>query len=160
MISPNAAKFYNGSPEYFSRLVEKTGLSQREVARRLGVGYSSLRAYMDGTRAVIYPVQFALEALAETIGKFEGKFKLSTGEALVSAEVRECQLPEAAALAEDGELPRNWDTEQFLWLCEFSINNSPAGRFFAKPSSLGLDMQDADSVLQHCLGLAKERGVI
>ena len=63
-MSPNATKNYNGSPEYFSGLVDKTGLSQREVARRLGIGYSSLRAYMDGTRAIVYPVQYALEQLA------------------------------------------------------------------------------------------------
>ena len=160
MKSPNAVKHYNGSAEYFSSLVEKTGLSQREVARRLGVGYSSLRAYMDGTRAVIYPVQFALEILAENAGRFEGRFKLASGEVLVKAEVRECQLPEAVALAEDGELPRHWDTEQFLWLCEFSVNGLPAGRFFSKPGCLTLDMQDGDSVLRHCLGLAKERGII
>lgn len=81
MISPNAVEFYNGSPEYLSDLVEKTGLSQREVARRLGVGYSSLRAYMDGTRAVIYPVQFALEALAESADKsfYRVEFNLDAG---------------------------------------------------------------------------------
>lgn len=161
MISPNAERLYSGSSEYFSSLVEKTGLSQREVARRLGVGYSSLRAYMDGSRAVIYPVQFALEVLAQQLaGRFEGRFKLASGEVLVSAEVRECQLPEAEALANEGELPRHWDSEQSLWLCEFSINLVPAGRFFSKPSCLGLDMQDPDDVLRHCLGLAKDRGVI
>lgn len=80
-MSPNATKNYNGSPEYFSGLVDKTGLSQREVARRLGVGYSSLRAYIDGTRAVIYPVQFALEALVESIDKsfYRVEFNLDTG---------------------------------------------------------------------------------
>lgn len=158
-MSPNATKNYNGSPEYFSGLVDKTGLSQREVARRLGIGYSSLRAYMDGTRAIVYPVQYALEQLAAP-KRFEQVFNLASGQAVLTAEVKSISLPEAEALANEGELPKHWDYEQELWLCEFSINRVPAGRFFSKPSSLSLDMTDPDDVLRHCLGLAKDRGVI
>lgn len=159
MEKPNAVEKYNGAPEYFCALVERTGLSQREIARRLGIGYSSLRAYMDGSRAIIYPVQYALEQLAAP-ERFEQVFNLASGQAVVTAEVKSISLPEAEALANEGELPKHWDYERELWLCEFSINRVPAGRFFSKPSGLGLDMKDSDGVLRHCLGLAKDRGVV
>lgn len=55
---------YSSDPQYLRGLVEKTGLTQREIARRLGIGFSSLRAHLDGTRQIPYPVLACLRVLA------------------------------------------------------------------------------------------------
>ncbi|MDR2259994.1 MAG: helix-turn-helix domain-containing protein [Azoarcus sp.] len=68
---PDATK-YNPDPEYLRELIARTGLSQRECARRIGISDRNMRAHI--TRAgklspAPYPVQFALESLADAMGR-------------------------------------------------------------------------------------------
>lgn len=63
------AKKFNPDPLYLREVISKTGLSQRECARRIGVDERMLRAYLAkresmSAREASYPVQFALEYLA------------------------------------------------------------------------------------------------
>lgn len=60
------ASLHNPDPRYIAGLIEQTGLTQAEVARRLGVTARALRNYMDEKlkREINYPTQFALECLA------------------------------------------------------------------------------------------------
>lgn len=57
--------WHNPDPEYLRHLVERTGLSQRGVARRLGYPERKFRYHLTGDIECPYVVQFALEALAE-----------------------------------------------------------------------------------------------
>jgi len=71
MQPPNALN-YNNDPEYLHRLIMQTGLSQRAVAEKLGVGQRIFRSYIADRGAVTaqpipYPVQYALEMLALSI---------------------------------------------------------------------------------------------
>jgi transcriptional regulator with XRE-family HTH domain len=62
------AKNHNPDPAYLRELVERTGLSQRECARRIGISERNMRAHLTfGGRLLPapYPVQFALECLAQ-----------------------------------------------------------------------------------------------
>lgn len=72
MKKPNA-ELYNGDHQRFAELVDATGMSKRAVARALGIGYSTLRCYLDGTRTLTYVVQYAVEQLANS----ESKIKLT-----------------------------------------------------------------------------------
>jgi len=52
-------------------LIDESGLSQREIARRIGIDPRAIRYYVSGKpgkngklRLAPYPVQFALECLA------------------------------------------------------------------------------------------------
>lgn len=70
-MTPNAS-LHNPSPEYIRALVERSGLSQREAAKRIGVSDRLLRYYLTAgadSRSAPYPVQFALEALAGEVTK-------------------------------------------------------------------------------------------
>lgn len=58
------ASHYNPSPKYIRGLMLATGLSQRAIARQIGVSDRMLRYYATGERTCTYPVQFALEQLA------------------------------------------------------------------------------------------------
>ena len=66
---PDASE-HNGDPLYLRDLIARSGLSQRQVAERLGIRRTELQAYLFSEddprhRTVPYPVQFALECLAE-----------------------------------------------------------------------------------------------
>jgi transcriptional regulator with XRE-family HTH domain len=63
---PDARK-HNPDPLYLRALIERTGLSQAECARIIGVSARTLREYLalEGKlHEASYPVQFALECLA------------------------------------------------------------------------------------------------
>jgi len=68
-MKPNALN-YNPDPEYLRELIAKTGMTQAEVARRIGIDGRSIRRYLASTAAATYitapyTVQFAIECLAE-----------------------------------------------------------------------------------------------
>lgn len=60
---------HNPSADFIRELVRATGLSQRQVAKRIGVNESTLRGYLNANHASAcpYPVQFCLEALVEEL---------------------------------------------------------------------------------------------
>jgi hypothetical protein len=65
---PNAPNLHWPTPEYTRALCQATGLSKREIARRLGISDRMLRYYcMAAThpsfRPIPYTEQFALERL-------------------------------------------------------------------------------------------------
>jgi predicted transcriptional regulator len=64
-MTPDAA-LHNPDPSYLRSLVERSGLSQRECARQLGLSERVMRYYLSGDdpREAPYVVQFALEQLA------------------------------------------------------------------------------------------------
>ena len=68
MSAPDA-RLHNPDPAYLRKLIERAGLSQREAARRIGVGERVMRCYLAPREAATaqsapYPVQYALERLA------------------------------------------------------------------------------------------------
>lgn len=66
-MKPDASK-HNPDPLYLRQLVEQSGLSQRECARRIGIGERTMRQYLASSGRcdqAPYPVQFALEALVK-----------------------------------------------------------------------------------------------
>lgn len=63
------ARLYNPSPLYLRSLVKKSGVSQREASRTLGLSWNGFHNYLrDETDALYRPanycVQFALECMA------------------------------------------------------------------------------------------------
>lgn len=64
------ASLHDPSVDYLRGLIELTGLSQRAVAERIGIGHRLLKYYLTTPgqgkehRVAPYPVQFALERLA------------------------------------------------------------------------------------------------
>jgi transcriptional regulator with XRE-family HTH domain len=68
-MNPDATN-HDPRPEYLRALVARSGLSQREAARRIGVSERLLRYYLaplEGDhREAPYPVQFSLESLASS----------------------------------------------------------------------------------------------
>ena len=66
-MRPDAGK-HNPSPEYIRALVDGSGLSQRQAAKRIGISERSMRYYLSDAasdyRPAPYVVQFALESLA------------------------------------------------------------------------------------------------
>jgi len=69
MNKPDAAKHYNGSPEYLRGLIEAAGVGQNTAADLVGISPRMMRYYVgeEGTeqhRPAPYAVQFALECLA------------------------------------------------------------------------------------------------
>lgn len=67
-MKPDSTK-YNPDPEYLRELISKTGLSQREIARRIGVSERSFRQFLANRHASTaldapYPVQYCLEQMA------------------------------------------------------------------------------------------------
>ena len=68
------ATHHNPDPAYLRGLITRAGLSQREAARRLGIGERIMRAYLaDPDKATAqrapYPVQYAMEQLAARVIK-------------------------------------------------------------------------------------------
>jgi len=68
---PDATR-HRPDPEYITSLVElakqRNGLtSQDAVAKRMGVGRSTLKDWMSGVAQVGYPAQYTLERLAGVI---------------------------------------------------------------------------------------------
>ena len=70
-MKPDASR-HDPRPEYLRALVTQSGLTQREVARRLGISARLLRYYVTdpgsghGFRVAPYPVQYALEQLVRS----------------------------------------------------------------------------------------------
>lgn len=64
-MTPDANQ-HNPSPDYLRDLIARSGLSQRECARVLGIGWSTMKDYLNSSHpsAAPYAVQFALEQLA------------------------------------------------------------------------------------------------
>ena len=61
---------HNPDPQYLRALIDKSGLSQRECARRLGISPRALRQYITHEynatyTPVLYVVQYGLEGLAK-----------------------------------------------------------------------------------------------
>lgn len=68
-MTPDATR-HNPDPAYLRSLVERAGLSQREVARRLGISDRLMRMYLadrstSTAQSAPYCIQYALEQLAE-----------------------------------------------------------------------------------------------
>jgi len=68
MMKPDATQ-HNPDPVYLRELIAKTGMSQRKIARTLGIDERLFRMYLADRNAnsaqnCTYPVQFALECLA------------------------------------------------------------------------------------------------
>ena len=73
-MKPDATK-HNPDPGYLRDLITKSGLSQREVARRLGLSERYIRqllASRDAKTALEapYPVQYCIEQLADGMTPF------------------------------------------------------------------------------------------
>ena len=72
-VKPDA-RLHDPQPEYLRLLIARSGLSQREAARQIGIGERTMRQYLAGQRThadgsvtpcvAPYPVQYALERLA------------------------------------------------------------------------------------------------
>ncbi|MDO4224233.1 MAG: helix-turn-helix transcriptional regulator [Acinetobacter sp.] len=67
-MKPNA-QHYNPDPDYLRELIAKTGLTQNEVAQRVGVSGRTMRRYLtfstsENYQQAPYAVQFAIECLA------------------------------------------------------------------------------------------------
>lgn len=60
---PDAAK-HDPRPEHIRALIDRSGLSQRKAAARIGISERVMRYYCAGERDAPYPVQYALESLA------------------------------------------------------------------------------------------------
>lgn len=68
--APDCDRYHDANPDYLRRLVERSGLSQRLAARRIGIDPRTLRQYLSNREASTalkapYYVQVALECLAE-----------------------------------------------------------------------------------------------
>lgn len=55
---------HDPSPEHIRGLIAAIPLSQREIARRIGVSDRYIRALVAGSRECSYPVQYCLESLS------------------------------------------------------------------------------------------------
>lgn len=64
-MKPNAPKHHNPDPDYLRSLIEGAGISQLEVARRLGISGRAVRLYLAGARPIPYTVQYAVEQLTK-----------------------------------------------------------------------------------------------
>lgn len=63
-LTPHAAMFYSHDLGYFRGICERTQLSTRKLAARIGIDDGELRGYLSGRRGWPYVVQFAIEQLA------------------------------------------------------------------------------------------------
>jgi len=62
MRRPDANR-YDPSPTHVRGLVDASGLSQRECARRIGVSERIMRYWISGESEIPYAAQYCLEAL-------------------------------------------------------------------------------------------------
>lgn len=67
-MKPDATA-YNPDPDYLRSLIAKTGLTQNEIADRVGVSHRTMRRYItfansENYQKAPYAVQFAIECLA------------------------------------------------------------------------------------------------
>lgn len=73
-MRPDATR-HDPRPEYLRALIAQTGLSQRAVAERIGIGLRLLKYYITTSREGVesriapYPVQYALESLAREMSR-------------------------------------------------------------------------------------------
>ena len=69
MTTPDARTAHNPDPLYLRELVDATGLTQLDVAQRLGISPRKLRYHLaEGTKMPApYVVQYALEGLAAPV---------------------------------------------------------------------------------------------
>lgn len=70
-MKPDASR-HNPDPEYLREVIARTGLSQRECARIIGVNERQMRMYLASTgrrETAPYPVQYTLEMLSAAITK-------------------------------------------------------------------------------------------
>jgi len=71
-MKPDARR-HNPNPAYLRGLVARTGLTQEQAAKALGISARSMRAHLSESKAsrqdAPYVVQFALEALAGSTRK-------------------------------------------------------------------------------------------
>lgn len=66
------AKKHNPDPLYLRELIARTGLSQRQCAALIGISERNMRAHLTMAGKLLpapYPVQFALESLADDCQK-------------------------------------------------------------------------------------------
>lgn len=61
-MRPNA-ELHNQDPEYFTQLVESTGMSILKLAKVVGHDERTLRRWMKGERRFPYSAQFILECI-------------------------------------------------------------------------------------------------
>ena len=71
--SPNKQTQYNPAPTYLRELIAQIGLSQREIARRIGIDETLFRKYLTPAdrkthRDAPYLLQLALECWAKSAG--------------------------------------------------------------------------------------------
>lgn len=71
MTQPDARKHHDPKPKRMRRLVAMTGLTQPQLAERLGCGLRSLERWLSDTdaRLMPYPEQYLLEVLAAQAAK-------------------------------------------------------------------------------------------
>lgn len=62
MMKPDA-RLHNQDPEYFSQLVQSTGLSVNKLADVIGHDERTLRRWMKGERKFPYSAQFIVECI-------------------------------------------------------------------------------------------------
>jgi len=83
-LIPDAAQV-NSDPRYLRRLIERTGMTQEEVAQRIGISFRAMRNYLSeaAARPAPYLVQFALECLAERFSPI-GRVELDRFDAMIA----------------------------------------------------------------------------
>lgn len=61
--APDAETLFTDDPSYLALLVEKTGMSVRAVARKIGVSERLLHMNLSGERRLTYRTQYSIEGL-------------------------------------------------------------------------------------------------
>lgn len=62
MMKPDA-RMHNQDPEYFTQLVESSGMTQEQLAKVIGHDARSIRRWMTGERKFPYSVQYIVECV-------------------------------------------------------------------------------------------------
>jgi transcriptional regulator with XRE-family HTH domain len=66
MKKPDSNEHRTGDTAYLRSLIEKSGFSQRELARMIGVNERTMRSWLSGKNEYPYLIQYILENLEET----------------------------------------------------------------------------------------------